>query len=117
LSENGTYQLLVKNEFGCYNLSDTLQVGNLTLDSKQINKDKILLFPNPAKESFKMEFLEYSPHTIQVLDLHGKELLEENIQSNQPRIQLSTHSLASGIYFIRTISPIGNTVHKLEVRG
>jgi len=64
----------------------------------------------------QVEFLEQSPSKVQILDLHGKVLLEESIQPNQARIQLSTHSLASGIYFIRTISPIGNTVHKLEVR-
>jgi alpha-tubulin suppressor-like RCC1 family protein len=74
------------------------------------------IYPNPSSDLVQVEFLEQSPSKVQILDLHGKVLLEESIQPNQARIQLSTHSLASGIYFIRTISPIGNTVHKLEVR-
>jgi hypothetical protein len=73
------------------------------------------IYPNPSLGVVNVEFLEYSPHTIQVIDLHGKVLLEEKIQSNQPNIQLSTQNLSNGIYFIKTISQIGNTVHKLEV--
>jgi len=74
------------------------------------------IYPNPSSDIVQVEFLEQSPSKVQILDLHGKVLLEESIQPNQPRIQFSTQNLASGIYFIRTISPIGNTVHKLDVR-
>jgi hypothetical protein len=43
-----------------------------------------------------------------LMELRGVEIEVE-------MVQLSTQNLSNGIYFIKTISQIGNTVHKLEV--
>jgi hypothetical protein len=45
-----------------------------------------------------------------LMELRGVEIEVE-------MVQLSTQNLSNGIYFIKTISQIGNTLHKLEVMG
>ena len=63
------------------------------------NQNKLKLYPNPVNETLYIE--SYGPiGKIQIVDLMGRLLFEQDIQSN--RVQIDIDFLTSGAYYIRS---------------
>jgi len=76
----------------------------MLMDSIETNilvpaSDMVVLFPNPAKEVLKVRS-EISIKSVALIDLHGKLVLAENINSAD-LFELNIGELAEGIYLIR----------------
>ena len=84
-----------------YFKKDDVVCGELIVNTAENkdNNDKILVYPNPAKEYIQIKFSNYnSVYTIEIKSLHGQLIREEkNIQSSHHTINVV--DLKSGVYF------------------
>ncbi len=60
--------------------------------------DKLEIFPNPAKDNIKISFDDNVQGILNIYDILGQKVLNENISGNQKQIDVS--SLTTGIYSI-----------------
>jgi hypothetical protein len=75
----------------------------------QINNEKIILFPNPATESFSIEGVERNS-ALTLTDINGKLLLEQKIQGVTV---VSVDKLPKGVYFVKLINSKGIIERKI----
>ncbi len=87
----------------------TFQVKN-TIGLESFSAGRFEIFPNPAKESFTIKNLKLGGE-IQLLDLNGKILKEQEILGSQ--ITLSRDGLPSGMYLLRYNLDSNSTVQKI----
>ena len=103
-SKNGIYEvcLIAKNKNGADTLCKILNVGTTsTIDDK--DQIKIEIFPNPCKEYFIVNILDYNPEKmhLELFDLNEKLLLTQRLFEGSNGIELG--AVSSGIYFVKII--------------
>ena len=69
-----------------------------TLSVSQKGKLVIKIYPNPAKDNATIDLGEAENATIRLIDILGKEMLQQSGQSRQVLLNLS--SLPNGVYFV-----------------
>ena len=102
LSKNASFDFVIK--------SDTTFVAHFELDvsifSEIIKTEKVIAYPNPTKDDFKIlfEVIKSGNIAISLLDLSGREVLEifndfifEGVFSQT----VKTNNLARGVYFLK----------------
>lgn len=87
------------NGFEPYKITSFLEVNLSTADIQDIEKSKILIYPNPSSNSINF----YSPENgnikdVEIFDFTGKKLKTYNSLKNN---QLDITSLQVGVYFVR----------------
>ena len=95
-----------------YGVFDSLDIWN-SIDTEAPLKNKIRVFPNPAKEEVNIQtsgFFNMNT-SIRVYDAAGKQVLETKLQIPQTTIDIS--GLEKGIYFIKILNGDGEFVEKL----
>ncbi len=92
LLENGAYQVIVTNEYGCMDTSDVYVVNNLSING--YNTEAIKIFPNPA---YRMIYIR-SPYPVNV-SLTGIDGKEYYYGDNKHPIPVNR--LPAGIYFLK----------------
>lgn len=92
---NGNYQVIVRNELGCENISDIF----IILNSEDISEN-LLVYPNPAEDFVKVKVSKKS--SLQIVDLTGK-ILRKQAEFNG-EILLDLSSIPSGTYVLKAIS-------------
>ncbi len=87
--------LIYKSEYGgpC--------AGHLSLEENEKDELKIKTYPNPVQDIFTIEFTESQnePFQIQVFDVTGKLVLENNYEKSTQKVELNCQSLNEGMYF------------------
>ncbi len=79
------------------------EAANSNLDN--LNQSNIILYPNPAKENFTVEFdSDLKDIIITVRDLNGKQLLLQKIEGPKSKTELIVSDLSSGVYIVTVIS-------------
>lgn len=101
--QNGTgiYSVQVTDENGCIGLADyQYESSSLNFYSEQ----DFYLFPNPSYDyiCLNSSFISNDNFTILITDNLGKILLEKDF-SNLNNIEINTHSLVPGIYYINIL--------------
>jgi len=84
--------------------------GCLILNNENVTPETasaFTLFPNPASGEFTLSFEQYFSGGIQLLDIAGRVLLQQNIGSTQ-EISIN-ESLATGLYIIKATDNTGRT--------
>ena len=76
----------------------------------QIAESTVDIFPNPAEDKLWIESGRASGN-IEIMDLNGSKVLEQQVQSNRTNIDVS--SLTNGLYVVRLIDNVG--VHTRRV--
>jgi hypothetical protein len=71
------------------------------------------VFPNPAKDIFKV-MSHYTIKDIQVFDMMGKKVLEKEV--NYFETEIIVDNLASGTYIVKINTAKGKTEKKLVVQ-
>jgi hypothetical protein len=95
-----------------YGVFDSLDIWN-SIDTEAPLKNKIRVFPNPAKEEVNIQtsgFFNMNT-SIRVYDAAGKQVLETKLQIPQTTIDIS--GLDKGIYFLKILNGDGEFVEKL----
>ena len=110
------YFFLCTNNSASYNMYygvfDSLDIWN-SIDTEAPLKNKIRVFPNPAKEEVNIQtsgFFNMNT-SIRVYDAAGKQVLETKLQIPQTTIDIS--GLDKGIYFLKILNGDGEFVEKL----
>lgn len=83
-------------------------IGNSS--NKNLNQDNIKIFPNPASGG-EITITSNKDITVQVYDVLGKKVKQQNITPNQKKLNIS--SLKKGIYLLRLKSDSGTITKKL----
>ena len=103
-NKNGIYEvcLIAKNINGVDTLCKVLNVGTTkTIDDKK--HIKIEMFPNPYKDYFVINVLDYSPEKmyLQLFDINGKLILSHRLFEGSNEIE--QESFSNGVYFLKII--------------
>jgi hypothetical protein len=82
-----------------YRIQAKLVTGELVYSNWVLHNDKknLEIYPNPAKDFISIAV--NSPVQIQIIDVHGKILLQQNVQSNADKIYIK--DLPSGVYAVK----------------
>mgnify|MGYP001193921403 CR=1 FL=1 len=109
---NGNYAVLISvngctDTSACYNYLST-EVNNTSVKSERIN-----IYPNPTSGKVLINFWGYkiTEASIEIIDLLGKTVYQEEIKSKESVIDISRFS--QGIYFLNFKNEEGSTVHKI----
>jgi hypothetical protein len=116
---NGSYYVIVTNEFGCVSEpSDLFVVDNVGI-VQDLSLARVEVFPNPADEVVYLQFPDQqsAARQVRLLNAMGQLLQHADLQpaqlANQP-FALSLKGLASGTYFLQLISEKGAFVKKIQ---
>ncbi len=91
---NGSYAVIVTNA-SCSDTSECVLITTVDLPENAVG-DQLSIYPNPANE--KITISTGIATTIQLMDINGKILLEEQIEQNKT---IPIHNLPKGMYTIR----------------
>ena len=100
---NQMYYISVRSENGAGIISNTYTTDGALLlypsNLNEINKEKIVLYPNPVKDFVTILGLQNKPNTIWLYDARGKEI--ELFLNNQN--QLDLREISPGVYHLKII--------------
>ncbi len=88
----------------------------------EVVEAEILIYPNPAKEEFRVTprklsgELRVSRATVEIYDLNGRKLLEKQIPAGTESFELDVSSLNSGVYLCRLILENKSVTKKLIIQ-
>jgi hypothetical protein len=104
-----TIKFLNQSGYGNEMYLDDIGIDGILVGTTEIAKSMISIHPNPTRGAINIELPgEFPIHNLQVLDLMGKVVLEENnYTSNQP---LTLESQPAGIYWIKLTDEEGTVI-------
>ncbi|MBU1720812.1 MAG: T9SS type A sorting domain-containing protein, partial [Bacteroidetes bacterium] len=113
-SESGIYSVLIHDENGCMNVSDTLALYFIS-DEFTDAAHNWTVYPNPAESEVIVDITGISDvFVLRLTDISGQELFAETFEpSSQFRQTWDVSHLAAGVYFIRLETESGISVKKL----
>ncbi len=80
----------------------------------EISELGLNLYPNPATSSFEVSFTGASSNgTVRIVDMNGKEVMNNNINSLNGTINCET--LSNGLYFVELTVDGKTAVKKLNI--
>ncbi len=82
---------------------------NLTIGAQELETQKVLVFPNPAKDqlTLRMPEADHSLCTLSIVDITGKVVLTIDFQ-NEGDLLVNTADMAGGQYFYNITTPKNN---------
>lgn len=93
-----------------------IQVRTVGIDDLLASDDYIKLYPNPANNMVSIELDEVlQMNSVMIQDITGRILIERSFDEATSHINLSTQSLATGIYQVVIDTKEGRYIKKLEV--
>jgi hypothetical protein len=72
---------------------------------------KLSIFPNPATKNVTIQFIDLNNPTLQVYDIKGRVLLNQNLNNTSNTIDIS--GLPSGMYLFKVTSDQGTATSKV----
>lgn len=83
-----------------------------------VNAQNVRIFPNPTRDVLNIQ-LEKAPQGslfISMYNVQGQELLRQRFDQGEPNIQVSTATLAAGMYFLTLRTETGVFTQKISVQ-
>ena len=105
-TSNGTYTVIVTNEFGCESSASTF-VSVLSSSDEELVKMSI--YPNPNYGYFTLDFGTYIPENFSVADALGKIVFQKSLV--EPIENLDLRNFSSGVYFVTFLR---DGIHRTE---
>src|ERR1700756_39007 len=116
--------LAFSNDSAIYNTIDSCKVNSAPLSINktclstptsinQFNNSSLNIYPNPAQKNFTVEVSNNDKQQLQVLDISGKIVLTQTIQS---KTTIDASMFENGVYFIQLKSGAGVSMQKLVVQ-
>lgn len=102
----GTFMVTVVafNEFGCWDsLSKYFTVGNTNVYDRN-GSLQLTLYPNPAQDQLHVQFdqaFKEASISLQILDLNGKILIDQLLESQNKDIRINISTIQNGTYLLR----------------
>ena len=109
---DGDYFVQVTDSFGCQNTSDTLSIVLLGVEDNIKNIANI--FPNPSTRDITIIFNSLNViKSFSLMDVSGKVIHTESMNSELLEYKLDLESLTKGIYYLRFYSDEKHFVQKI----
>jgi hypothetical protein len=106
---NGSGTSLFLDNIGIYSASDPTLIENISLQAS--------IFPNPTQDNITIKLGQIGQNvSVDIIDLQGRVIQQDEINKSQDQIQLSLASLQPGIYFVRLVSKNGNAIKRFIVQ-
>ena len=99
-TNDGFYHVVIDNGSGCTTASEEVYV-NITAVSNIDLESAFRIFPNPASEKFTISGLDAGVHQIELVDLAGKTVYFQEMNSPQKDFVINTMNFENGIYFLK----------------
>ena len=101
---NGNYTVMITDSNNC-SISDSILIDNTIVGLENIQSDiSLVVYPNPITNFFIVERANgFSEAKIQLFDLNGKLVLTQKI--NNPNSKIDVHSLSTGTYLLKYLTP------------
>ncbi len=101
----GNYRVKIINQYGCSNLSETIEVTSLYFNSIPSGDiDRLKIFPNPSDHAFYIQVTSVKAQraNLRIYDALGSRVIERkmNLHAGKNTEQLSVPTLSSGIYIV-----------------
>jgi hypothetical protein len=115
----GKYAVTITNtSSGCVQ-TDSVYVGTVIGIEQYTNDQNIKVYPNPANTNLniKIDGAGFIPQNVRVYDIAGREVISQNISSNQGLITLDVTKLSEGTYLLKLTGSNGNKIVKFSVSG
>ncbi len=110
---NGNYAVAITQN-GCTDTSACYSISGVGVSELAVGSMQLTVFPNPATEQLTIQLLrqaQYESYEISITDIFGREIYQS--KNNLYSQIINLNSFSSGIYFLKVISPNGNsTVNK-----
>ena len=114
---NGEYWVIVTDANGCISDTAFFTVTSVPSSINEIYLDKLIVFPNPSNDIFKIEFnsLVIQDLNINIFNLLGKQIFKEDLQKfiGQYSNHLDLSSFSKGIYNLEIHTSKGVIYKKL----
>ena len=81
------------------------------------SNDDISIYPNPANTSFFVKINNNTTTHLEIIDLNGRLIHEENIPQGISLSEINTSKFSNGIYFVRLINDKNVVVRKLAINN
>jgi uncharacterized repeat protein (TIGR01451 family) len=109
VTEDGTYSVLVENEFGCSAMSDDFMV---TIDSVDEQEVSVMLYPNPAEEQVTLRSSIPLQH-VRIFDSSGRVVLDQALNAST-LVNLDIRELDAGNYHVQ-VTGSQATIRRLDL--
>ena len=87
---------------------DDIYVNDIKMGIEDVMQNtQFKIIPNPAEDFLQLIFSTEIPNKVELIDIHGK-IIYSFIPTNEKTITVPINYLASGMYFIHTISSSSN---------
>jgi hypothetical protein len=88
---------------------------SVTLDDVGIyeTQNSILIYPNPANETFIIKGIELGSK-VEIVNMLGEVVHQELVSNNQ--MMVATNYLSEGAYLVRVSNQFNQTIHKLAIQ-
>ncbi|MFA6060283.1 MAG: T9SS type A sorting domain-containing protein [Taibaiella sp.] len=113
--DNGVYTVTLKLTSSCGWILDTLAAQIVGINEVNINKDDLLVFPNPSSGMATIKNkADLSMKQVDLYNMVGQ-LIYSNPADNGQQHKLDLMGIASGVYTIRITTDKGTVIRKLEI--
>ena len=95
-----------------------LKYGEISGISDGVETLAFEIFANPANDKFKVQSQKFNVEDakIEIYDLNGRKLLDNQIKSGNEIVEIDVSHLKSGVYFCRLITKKANATKKLIIQ-
>ncbi len=108
---NGVYLVSLKIN-STKTLNKTVVRTSAGINENEIEKLKLILYPNPTKEKFTIETpLVKRASTLTICNINGQELIKQQITENMTEVNIS--NLKNGVYFVKILTDKAIIVGKI----
>jgi len=87
-----------------------------TLSISDVEKDKVLIYPNPTSDYIEIKNLNLDQGTITIVDMSGKIIQSKKITENATKARLDLPVVTAGIYIVQIKSLQGSNNYKLIIK-
>lgn len=99
ITQSGYYQVMVTNQFGCSNISDSTFVTWVNGVNEAFGNNTVSIFPNPVNDKINIHLQNSATVSVSVSDVTGRVVYEVLINGNEAEIPSS--NFPNGIYIVK----------------
>jgi len=108
---NGNYFVEVTDSFGCKNVSDTVNITVIGVES--LPKNVANVYPNPTNGNLTIEINQQEIISIVIVNQLGEEVLLKELLPSIKKLKLNLNHLAEGAYYLKLITKDRSYTSKL----
>lgn len=86
----------------------TVVVGSSAVND--VIKEELQVYPNPSQDVFNIMLPDTKTYNLEVVDMSGRTVVKNTVQSNTKKYALQASALSNGVYYLR-ISGNNNVLH------